>query len=138
MRSSAHSKFPWLVPAVIALAMLTASAASAQTPEAPAPWSTAGFMIGCREYEGMTAGAVKEPVSFDTAFGAGFCLGVVQAAAATLPEGAACLPEGKDTGDLIAAINKVVEQYREGLALDRSTPTSVAIQALVVAYPCKN
>ena len=137
MRSSARSKFPWLVAAVIALVMAAASSVSAETSDASELWSSAGFMKGCRAFEDMAAGVLKAPVSFDESFGAGYCYGVVDATVATLPSDAACPPKGKDTGNHIAAINKVVQEYRESLALDRSSPASIAIQGLVIAYPCK-
>lgn len=137
MRSSARSKFPRLVPSVIALVVAGTSPVSAETPDASELWSSAGFMRGCRAFEDMAAGVLKAPISFNDSFGAGYCYGVVDAAVATLPSDAACPPEGKDTSDHIAAINRVVEEYRNSLALDRSSPSSIAIQGLVVAYPCK-
>ena len=117
-------------------AFLVVACVGAAHAEAPEPWSSAGFMAGCRAFEDMASGELKAPVSFDAAFAAGHCYGVVDAAMATLTPEIACPPRGKETSDHIAAINKVIERYRESLSLDRSSPSSIAIQGLVIAYPC--
>ena len=136
MRSSAVRSEVSRLAFILAASVMAVSSGSA-TANSPEPWSSAGFIAGCRAFQDMASGALKAPVSFDAAFSAGHCFGVVSAAVATLAPDVACLPEGKETSEHIAAINKVIEEYRESLSLDRSSPASIAIQGLVVAYPCK-
>lgn len=115
-----------------------ASGTAGEEPKPDVPWSTPNFIKGCRSYIAMMEDDdTSVAVNFDSAFGAGLCHGVVEAAGAMIQKGIACPPADATTTVRVGKLISFFDRYRNPMMLERSTPTNIVIQGFIAAYPCE-